>query len=334
MAKNITRASVAVVGIGNWGKNIVRVCRDLGVLGAICDQDDKKTNLFSYEYEVAAKTWEEVLLDPGITAVVITLPANLHEKYAEEAFVANKHVFVEKPMAMSQHAAKKLYDMANRYKKILMVGHILQYHNAYIKLKELVLAGAIGDIKYIESTRMHLGPVRKEIGILWELLPHDISILLGLVSSPLNNIKLSNKNFLNNYTSLNFADVIDVQLEFANGVHARVTSSWLHPIKEQKFWVVGTKGMLVFNNTVDWGSKLQLFLFNGVNAEKQVIAVTEVEPLKAEIEEFIYCIANNTIPKTDGKEGYEVVKLLEQIAIKASRELEQLAERVPITALP
>ena len=324
MDKFLARATVAVVGIGNWGKNIVRVCRELGVLAGVCDRDEKKTSLFSYEYEVAALTWEEILRDPTITAVAITLPADLHEIYTHQALEAGKHVFVEKPMAMSKLVAKKLSDKAFRSDKILMVGHILQYHNAYIKLRELVSLGTIGAIKYIESTRLHLGPVRKEIGILWELMPHDLSMVLGLATSEVVNTRLTHQNFLNNNTDLNSADVIDVNLEFTNGIKARVYSSWLHPNKEQKFWVVGTKGMLIFDNVQDWQNKLKLVVFNNHSTSTQAVPLVEAEPLKAEMEHFIHCIQHNITAKTDGEEGCRVVKLLEQIAVAVEVEQEEL----------
>ena len=308
-------ARIAVVGIGYWGKNIVRVCHELGVLGAICDHDSKKTDLFSYEYEVAIKTWTQILSDPQITAVAIILPAHLHEKYAMEALNAGKHVFVEKPMAMSYSMAVQLTELAQKNNKVLMVGHILQYHAAYLKLKELVAQGLIGDIKYIESTRLHLGPVRAEIGIIWELIPHDLSMLLGLVKSPVKNIKLINQSFYSDKQNLNTADIIDVNLAFANDIKARVYSSWLHPNKEQKFWVAGTKGMLIFEDTQAWDNKLKLFTFNpNQSPTKQAITLEPQEPLKAELQDFIHCMQNNVIPKSDAYEGCRVVRLLEQIS--------------------
>ncbi len=315
----MSHKNIAVVGIGNWGKNFVRVCYELGVLVAICDHNTKKADLFSFEYEVSVKSWPEILLDKRIEAVAIVLPANLHEKYAIEALKAGKHVFVEKPLAMSSQAAIEISKLAQAQKKIVMVGHILQYHNAYRKIKELIAQGIIGDIKYIESTRLHLGPVRPQIGILWELMPHDLSMILGIVKSAVTDVKVWQENLLN----LKFendrvnSDLIDVRLDFVNGIKARVCSSWLHPKKEQKFWVAGTLGMLIFDDTMDWANKLKLFIYNdyddSVRQSGSSVILQECEPLRAEVEHFIYCINNGKTPRTDGREGANVVTLLEKI---------------------
>lgn len=315
----MSQKNVAVVGIGNWGKNFVRVCYELGVLVAICDHNTKKADLFSFEYEVSVKTWPEILLDKSIEAVAIVLPANLHEKYAIEALKAGKHVFVEKPLVMSSQAAAEISKLAQTQKKIVMVGHILQYHNAYRKIKELIGQGVIGDIKYIESTRLHLGPVRPQIGILWELMPHDLSMILGIVKSAVTDIKVWQENLLN----LKFendrvnSDLIDVRLEFVNGIKARVYSSWLHPKKEQKFWVAGTLGMLIFDDTMDWANKVRLFLYkdydDSVRQSGRSVSLQECEPLRAEVEHFIYCINNSKTPCSDDREGANVVALLEKI---------------------
>lgn len=305
------RNKIAVVGIGGWGKNIVRVCAELEILVAICDQDSKKCALYSYEYNVPAKTWTEILADKTINAVVIVLPANLHEQYTTEALLANKHVFVEKPLAMSHTAAQELSRICLNHNKILMVGHILQYHNAYIKLKQLILNGVIGEIKYIESTRLHLGPVRPKIGIIWELMPHDISMILGINSAPVIDIKVHTQNLLSDCP-----DLIDVNLKFSNNVEARVYSSWLHPKKEQKFWVAGTKGMLIFEDTLPWENKLKLYKYDN-NQQVQPVEMIELvadEPLKAEMCHFMACINNSKISKTDAEEGTKVVQILQQIA--------------------
>ncbi|MBP9722265.1 MAG: Gfo/Idh/MocA family oxidoreductase [Gammaproteobacteria bacterium] len=306
---------IAVLGVGSWGKNIVRVCYELGVLAAICDHDAKKADLFSFEYEVANKSWQEILADQNIMGVFIALPPHLHEKYATEALQANKHVFIEKPLAMSYLEALKISSAAKLSNKIVMVGHILQYHNAYIKLKELASSGVIGEIQYIESTRLHLGPIRKEVGIIWELIPHDLSMILGLINSKVTNIQVCQQELFKH--NIPASDIVDVQIEFGS-IQTRIYSSWLHPKKEQKLWVVGTEGMLIFEDTQPWEHKLKLYKYNDYCDNKlqlgRSIPIEVHEPLKTEVQHFINCMNAHTIPWTDQKEGCTVVQILEQIA--------------------
>lgn len=318
------KTKIAVVGLGNWGKNLIRVCSELGVLAAIYDRDHERANQFAQQYNVASLAWPQILADSSITAVIVALPAVLHEEYAIQALNSNKHVFVEKPLAMDVDVARSLNLTAKNNKKVLMVGHILQYHNAYLKLKELIAEGLIGDIKYIESTRLHMGPIRYDAGIVWELLPHDISMLLGISNATIKNITVNQQNiYTNNYISYanpRYGDVIDININFSNGTLARVYSSWLHPRKEQKFWVAGTKGMLVFEDTENWDNKLKLYEYNSPNspslASEQKIALTPLEPLKAEISHFISSINKGEQAITNGDEGTRVVNLLQQIELK------------------
>lgn len=313
---------IAVIGLGNWGKNITRVCHELNILSRVCDNDTNqgKAQKFAEEFGVLASTWHEILSDENINAVAIALPANVHKKYVAEALLAKKHVFIEKPLAMDKRSAQELCILAQKANKVLMVGHILQYHSAYIKLKELINAGEIGDIKYIESTRLHIGPIRYDAGIIWELLPHDVSMLLGLSDKLISNIVVAQQQIYNNHPSHNYGDVINVSLKFADGTLARIYSSWLHPRKEQKFWVAGTKGMLVFEDTENWDNKLKLYKYNDTNSQsitsEQKIALTQLEPLKAEINEFVNSIKHDTLPITNGYEGVKVVSVLEDIESK------------------
>lgn len=319
---------IAVIGAGNWGKNLIRVCHELGVLKSVCDHNPEQAMKYANEYNVAHMSFQEILADNSITAVIIAVPAILHAQYVEQALQADKHVMVEKPLAMDYVSANKLCLLAKERNKTLMVGHILQYHNAYIELKYLLSSGEIGDIKYIESTRLHMGPVRYDAGILWELLPHDVSMLLGIYNGAVNNISVNQQHFYttNNYSAANYGDVLDINIKFANGILARVYSSWLHPRKEQKLWVAGTKGMLVFEDTENWPNKLKLFKYNKANkanrsnsqsiVNEQTIALTPLEPLKAEVNHFLSGITNGTAVVTDGWEGLKVVQLLGEIEKK------------------
>lgn len=317
------QAKVAVIGSGHWGKNIIRVCYELGALVSVCDHNSEQAQKYSQEFNVKLQDWSEILNDPGITAVAIALPAQVHDRYVKEALDANKHVFVEKPLAMDKATAHELGLLAQKKDRILMVGHILQYHNAYIKLKELVAEGEIGDIKYIESTRLHMGPIRYDAGIIWELLPHDVSMLLGICNTTIQAIDVNQQQIFNRQSAVNFGDAININIKFNNGVLAKLASSWLHASKEQKFWVAGDRGMLVFTDTENWDSKLKLFKYNNDNnintralMSEQKISLTPLEPLKAEMSHFINAIRNSNSVLTDAAEGVRVVGLLQDIESK------------------
>lgn len=319
------KVNIAVIGAGYWGKNIIRVCHELGSLVSVCDNNPEIAGKYANDYNASLSSWSDILNNSSINAVAIALPAQTHEQYIKEALDANKHVFVEKPLAMDVDIAHELGLLAQKKSKILMVGHILQYHTAYIKLKELISDGEIGNIKYIESTRLHLGPIRYNAGIIWELLPHDVSMLLGVCNSPIQSVdahqqKIFNNN--NNDNSVNFGDVININIKYSSGVLAKLHSSWLHADKEQKFWVAGDQGMLVFKDTENWDNKLKLFKYNKSAGKtnsvmfEQKIAITPVEPLKSELSHFVNAIKTNSSVITDAAEGIRVVSLLQNIESK------------------
>lgn len=315
----MSQVKVAVFGAGQWGKNIIRVFHELDCLGAICDHDSKKASFYSKEYSTQVKSWVEILKDESINAVAIVIPAEFHSKYIKEALEANKHVFIEKPLAMDTKTAHELGVLAQTKGRVLMVGHILQYHNAYLKLKDLIEAGEIGDIKYIESTRLHMGPVRYNAGIIWELLPHDVSMLLGICNQTISSISVQQQQILNDNSETSYGDVVNIHIEYSNGVLAKLKSSWIHANKEQKFWVAGSKGMLVFTDTENWDSKLKLFKYTNSNHNstsimfEQKIPLTPLEPLKAELSHFVSAVKNGSTVVTDAAEGARVVNLLEKI---------------------
>jgi predicted dehydrogenase len=308
--------NVAVVGAGAWGKNIIRVLQNLGALACVCDP---------IAYADGHFPWEEILTQTNINAVIIALPGQYHAQYAKEALLAGKHVFVEKPFTTDLESAQELHDLAISKNKILMVGHLLHYHNAFIKLKQMVQAGLIGEVSYIESSRLHIGPRRYDIGILWELLPHDVSMLLGIINildvnnstkTQVSNISLQHINFNHtqenlNSENLNYADLLDIKIEFNNNIKARLCSSWMYPIKQHRFWICGSSGMLVFEDARPWSEKLQLY-----NYETKIfvnIELTPAEPLVTEIQTFLTAITTDTPVLTDSREGLAVMKMLTNI---------------------
>jgi predicted dehydrogenase/acetyltransferase-like isoleucine patch superfamily enzyme len=311
------KIGIAVAGAGYWGKNLVRNYADLGVLQAVCDSNVQVLDAFREKYpKVKCFTnYREILDDPSIKGVVIASPAATHFSLSREALLSGKDVFVEKPLALNVSEAEELRDIAHENSLILMVGHLLQYHSAFIKLKELIREGDLGRIHYIYSNRLSFGKIRREEDILWSFAPHDISMILTLAQEEPEYVMATGGNYLHR----KIADVTTTHLDFPSGLKAHVFVSWLHPFKEQMLVVVGEKSMAVFNDTVPWNMKLQLYPHNiqwqdGIpipdKKEAKQVALEESEPLRAECEHFINCIRERKKPVTDALEGIEVLKIL------------------------
>src|SRR5947208_1716894 len=178
------RDHVAVVGVGYWGKNLVRNFHELGALGALCDAEVAVETICKRDYEGVrfCHDFADVLSDPSITAVALATPAVTHYEMAKAALEAGKDVFVEKPLAIDVKHGEHLVALASANSRILMVGHILRYHPAILKLQELIRSGALGKINYLYSNRLNIGKIRTEENILWSFAPHDISVMLSLLN--------------------------------------------------------------------------------------------------------------------------------------------------------
>ena len=311
------KKNIAVIGCGYWGKNLVRNFHELNSLHSICDVDENKLKFFQKKYlDIAVSNYYRHLLkNPEIKAVVIATPAATHFHIAKEALLLNKDVFIEKPLALNYGEGEELVSLAQGKDKILMVGHILEYHPAIIKLKEMVNNGELGNIKYIYSNRLNLGKFRIEENILWSFAPHDISVVLDLLEEMPIEVSAHGANYL----EPNITDVTITTMTFRSGVKAHLFVSWLHPYKEQKLVVIGGKKMVMFDNV---NSKGRLLLYNHKidwidripvprPEDAQHLEVEEKEPLKLECEHFIECVISRKSPKTDGKSGLRVLEILE-----------------------
>ena len=243
----MTEKSIALIGAGYWGKNLVRNFHQLGVLKTICDQSEAIRQQMARDYPdtVVTNDFNSTLSDPAIEAIVIAAPAMQHCSLATQALKAGKDVFVEKPLSLTYAEGASLVRLAAAEKKILFVGHILQYHAAVIRLKELINRGTIGRIQYIYSRRLSLGKIRREENILWSFAPHDISIILSLAGEEPSYVDSVGSNFLH----ARIPDVTMTNLKFPSGIGAHIFVSWLNPFKEQKLVIVGSNGMLVFDDT-------------------------------------------------------------------------------------
>lgn len=317
---------VAVLGCGYWGKNLIRNFAELGNLFAVSDLNKSSADELALAHKTRSLTWDEILNDKTIDAVIIATPAVSHAAFATQALEAGKHVFVEKPLALKVQDAEKLCDLARKKDRHLMVGHLLRYHPVFQKLKEIVDQGSLGRIQYIYSNRLNFGKIRREEDILWSFAPHDISMILNLIGSEPERIEAVGGYYLHK----NIADVTTTHLHFPGGEQAHIFVSWLHPFKEQKLIVVGDRGMAVFDDGQAWDKKLvfyphQVSWREGVpqpaKAAGEAIHVKEAEPLQEECKHFLNCIQHNQTPITNGEEGVKVLKILEQASAKLNQYL-------------
>jgi UDP-2-acetamido-3-amino-2,3-dideoxy-glucuronate N-acetyltransferase len=331
--KGICVPRIAVVGCGYWGKNLVRVFAELGALAGLVDAYQPTVDGLIAAHGGRAMTLEGALADPGIDAVAIAAPAAVHHQLAKRALNGGKHVFVEKPLSLEVAQARELCELAERLDRRLMVGHLLQYHPAFLKLKELVRAGRLGRLQYLYSNRLNLGKIRREEDILWSFAPHDLSMILSLVGSEPEEVSAVGGYYLHQM----IADVTTTHLRFAGGERAHVFVSWLHPFKEQKLVIVGSEAMAVFDDGEPWERKLLVYPHKVAwkdnmpvpsKAEALTIEVAQEEPLKQECKHFLDCVRTGATPRTDGREGARVLCVLQR-ATKALNDAAPWAARAP-----
>jgi UDP-2-acetamido-3-amino-2,3-dideoxy-glucuronate N-acetyltransferase len=316
MENKSNKAQIAVVGMGYWGKNLVRNFFELGALAAVCDSNAAVEEALKRDYKGVRyfSSFEAVLADRDIAAVALASPAVTHYQMARAALEAGKDVYVEKPLAIEVKEGRELVELAERKKRILMVGHILRYHPAIVKLQELIRAGSLGKIQCLYSNRLNIGKIRTEENILWSFAPHDISVMLALLNESPSRITSQGGAHLNK-------DIFDTTLshfEFSSGVHAHIFVSWLHPFKEQRLVVIGSEKMAVFDDTaenklvlyphkVEWKNRVPM----AVKAQGENVMLENYEPLKAECQHFLDCISARRTPLTDGREGLRVLDVLD-----------------------
>ena len=308
--------SVAVIGCGYWGKNLVRDFHGLGALAAVSDSHAETAQKMAAQYEVPARDVDQILADKAINGVVIAAPAEYHAPLALKSFAAGKHVYVEKPISLSIEDAEQMIEAGGKAGRILMVGHLLQYHPVFMKLKEIVVGGALGKLRHIYSRRLNLGKLRTAENVLWSFAPHDISMILTLAGEEPSEVHGIAASYLQDKIS----DFASVHLSFPKGISAHVETSWLNPFKEQRLVVVGDKGMAEFcDSEPEWKNKLKLYrheayIKDGVpcvkKAEPELIEVEQVDPLVNECRHFLRFMASNKTPFTDGQEALAVLKVL------------------------
>tara|TARA_R110000782_G_scaffold137977_17_gene230485 strand:+ start:619 stop:1599 length:981 start_codon:yes stop_codon:yes gene_type:complete len=309
------KPKIAIVGCGYWGKNLVRNYYELDSLACICDSDINNVKAITDKYTVESREFHEVLKSDDVDGVVISAPAETHYKLALEVLQNNKHVFVEKPLSLDYEEASELVKLAESKGLVLMVGHLLQYHPAFIRMRDYIKEGNLGDLQYIYSNRLSFGKLRKEENILWSFAPHDISMILSVVNSEPVEVSAVGSSYINN----DIADVTTTHMKFADNINAHVFVSWLHPHKEQKMVVIGSEGMAIFDDQKTKDKKVLIYPHKvswqndqplAEKSEAISLGFEETEPLKNECQHFIDCIQGNTNCITDGYEGLRVLKVL------------------------
>lgn len=319
MSQTSIPCDLALVGAGYWGRNLARNFNALGALRTLCDRSPATLAAYGADFALVNKTddFQAVLADPAVAKVVIAAPAALHFGLASAALRAGKDVYVEKPLCLDVTEAEKLVAMAEQAGRILMVGHLLQYHPCVVRLQRMVREGELGRLQYITSNRLNLGKIRREENALWSFAPHDISVILSLVGDQLpEQVRCQGESYL----TKSVPDTTLTTMKFAGGVRAHVYVSWLNPFKEQKLTVVGSRGMAVFDDTKPWKEKLvvhrdYLTWADGMTptprkAEGEAIVAEEQEPLRAECQHFLQCCRERSCPRTDGREGTRVLQVL------------------------
>jgi UDP-2-acetamido-3-amino-2,3-dideoxy-glucuronate N-acetyltransferase len=311
--------NLALIGAGYWGKNLARNFHALGALHTLCDLSPAILDTYGADYAGVEKTGslESIWSNPSITQVAIAAPAVHHHKLAKAAILAGKDVYVEKPLCLKIEDAEELTVLARQHGRILMVGHLLQYHAHVCQLQAWVASGAFGTVQYITSNRLSLGKFRREENVLWSFAPHDLSVILSLAGNQLpEKIACTGSGYL----TPGVEDVVVVNLAFAGGLRAHVYASWVSPFKEQKLTIVGSKALAVFDDTKPWAEKLALYRDYVEEtpagpvprkAAAEFAVLPEAEPLRTECEHFLDCCRSRQAPRTDGAEGSRVLRVLQ-----------------------
>lgn len=305
---------IAVMGCGQWGQNHVRTLAGIGRLGAISDSHSSRAHEIAHRYGVPALNFDDILQSNEIDAAVLALPPRLHGRVARRLMEAGKDVLVEKPIALDVEDARATQETARQTGRVMMVGHVLRYHPVFQRLCEVVEEGRIGAVRHIIATRLGLG---RFLGMdaVWDLAPHDLSLVLKLAGgrSP-QTIETLRRTVLSDET-----DVADIRMDFGDGLSAEVHVSRVSPFRDRRLSVVGTEGMITFDDLAPEGQKLAFYAhrvwredeaFAFRNAEPDYLATEPGLPLDRELRHFIHCIETRSEPETGAAEAVETVRIL------------------------
>lgn len=307
--------NVALVGCGGWGKNLARNLAELGALRLIVDPSPAAAEIAERLGVAIAGDIAVALNDPAIEGVVVATPAESHAELALAAYAVGKHVYLEKPIALSMEDAEACASAAEAAGRVLMVGHLLQYHCGYHALQS-VAASDLGRILHIDSERSNLGIIRNEENVMWSFSPHDISMVLGLAPAKPVRVCAVGSAFWQD----GIADVVTLTVEFADGVKAEIRSSWASTTKTQRIRVTGERAIAVFDDMVGWSHKLEIIDYSIDRSQarpkvtrgaSRLVELEVGEPLKAEMQHFLDCMRTGARPRTDAAEAMAVLAVLQ-----------------------
>jgi predicted dehydrogenase len=305
---------IAVLGCGYWGSNHVRTLKALGALHAVSDANAARAEGFAVEHSCLSIPPDDLFQSPEVEAVVIALPPQFHAEAAIRAVQHGKDVLVEKPIALTVADAERAVKAGREQRRIFMTGHVLRFHPAFEKLKELIDNGDLGEVKYIHSHRLGLGKFHTENDALWDLAPHDLSMILAITGTAPVEVRGEGAALLDH-----LSDFAHLHMRFPNGLRSHLFASRLNPYRERRLTVVGTKAMAVFDDVEPWDRKLAVYRhavwqdsgqWAFTTNEPSYVPVTEGMPLTKELQHFIHCIETRAEPRTSGEEAVGVLRIL------------------------
>jgi UDP-2-acetamido-3-amino-2,3-dideoxy-glucuronate N-acetyltransferase len=320
----VRQVAVGQVGLGSWGPNLLRTfaalpgCRVV----AVADLDAGRLGAVPFPGERPAFTpdYRDILRDPAVDAVVLATPSETHYRIGREALLAGKHLFVEKPLALSSREGQRLVELARERRRVLMVGHLLMYHPAVETMATLVRRGRIGKVRLLGIRRRAFGRLQAGCSVLWDLGPHDVSIALMILGGRPERVTSLGRSFI----QPGLPEVCFTSISFAGGVLAHVEESWIAPLKERQLLAVGDRGMLLFDELAADGAHLKLFarsvrtrprspvkVFEYLDEGASAVEIGAEQPLAAECREFLDCVRRRRVPRSGGENGVAVLRVLE-----------------------
>ncbi|MBZ9995588.1 Gfo/Idh/MocA family protein [Mesorhizobium sp. BH1-1-4] len=305
---------IAVLGCGYWGSNHIRTLKALGALHAVSDTNRARAEGFASEQDCLAIEPDQLFVRDDIDAIIMALPPQFHADLAVRTVENGKDVLVEKPIALTVADAERSVQAAKDNKRVFMVGHVLRFHPAFETLKGLIDKGELGEVRYIHSHRLGLGKFHTENDALWDLAPHDLSMILAITGTEPIEVRGEGAALLDN-----LSDFAHLHMRFPNGLRSHLFTSRLNPYRERRLTVVGTKAMAVFDDVEPWERKLAVYRhavwqdsgqWAFTTNEPSYVAVAQGMPLTRELEHFIQCIETRAEPRTSGEEAIRVLRIL------------------------
>jgi predicted dehydrogenase len=305
---------IAVLGCGYWGSNHIRTLKSLGALYAVSDANGARAEGFASEQECLAVEPDALFGRDDVDAIVMALPPQFHAEAAIRAVEAGKDVLVEKPIALNVADAERAVAAAKANGRVFMTGHVLRFHPAFEQLKQLIDDGELGTVKYIHSHRLGLGKFHTENDALWDLAPHDLSMILAITGAEPSEIRGEGAALLDH-----LSDFAHLHMRFPGGLRSHLFASRLNPYRERRLTVVGTRAMAVFDDVEPWERKLAVYRhavwqdsghWAFTTNEPSYVPVASGMPLTRELEHFIGCIRTRAHPRTDGEEAIRVLRIL------------------------